>query len=89
MLCSVLEHHLGKALLRQSHLALNRTIITERSVGTLWQSGSPKRLWLGLILALRQVASSLWLGTEWPAKHTYAEVALRSAANYIVIHRGR
>jgi hypothetical protein len=43
---------------------LTETIVTERSVVTLWQKGSPKRLRLGLILVLRQVAGSFWLGRE-------------------------
>lgn len=47
---------------------LTETIIAERSVRTLWQGGSPKRLRLGLILALRQVAESVRLGGYWPAE---------------------
>jgi hypothetical protein len=45
---------------------LTDTIIAERSVRTLWQSGSPKRLRLGLTLTLRQVAESVRLGVEDP-----------------------
>jgi len=54
---------------------LAEAIIAERSVRTLWQSGSPKRLRLGLILAPRQVAESVRLGVKRPA--AYAEVASR------------
>jgi hypothetical protein len=56
---------------------LIEAVITERSVGILWQNGSPKRLRLGLILVLRQVASKLGLAESSQRSLNWKGITLR------------
>lgn len=68
---------------------LTETSIAERSVRTLWQSGCPKRLRLGLILALRQVAESVRLGGEDPAELMLKWHHARNQQTFIIQQDGK